>query len=60
MFKEGIYHNSVNYTSLPNSSMTNVLLVSSCVITHMSPIVCTPVYLGVYTPVSPGVFTCVS
>ncbi len=55
MVKEGIYHNTVNYTTLPNSSMTNNLPVSSGVITPMSPVVCTPVSLGAYIPVSPGV-----
>ncbi len=52
MLKEGIYHNTVNYTTLPNSSMTNDLPVSSSVITPISPVVCTPVSLGAYTPVS--------
>ncbi len=55
MVKEGIYHNTVNYTILPTSSMTNDLPVSSSVITPMSPVVCTPVSLGAYTPMSPGV-----
>ncbi len=55
MSKEGIHHNTVNYTTLPNSSMTSDIPVSSSVITHMSPIVCTPVSLGAYTPVSRGV-----
>ncbi len=53
--KQGIYHNSVNYTTLPNSSMTNDLPVCSSVITSMSPVVCTPVSLGAYTPMSSGV-----
>ncbi len=55
MVMEGIYHNTVNYATLPNSSMTNDLPVSFSVITPMSPIVS----LGAYTPVSPGVCTCV-
>ncbi len=55
MVKEGIYHNTVNYTTLPNSSMANDLPMSSIVITPMPPIVCTPVSLCDYTPVSPGV-----
>ncbi len=55
MVKEGIYHNTVNYTTLHNSSMTNDLPVSSSVITPISPVVCTPVSLGAYTPMSPGV-----
>ncbi len=54
MVKEGIYHNTVNYT-LPNSFMTNDLPVSSSVITTISPVLCIPVSLGAYTPVSPGV-----
>ncbi len=52
MVKEGIYHN----TTLPNSSITNFLPVSSSVITPMSPVVCTYVSLGAYTPIS----SCVS
>ncbi len=52
MVKEEIYHNTVNYTTLPNLSMTNDLAVSSSVIT---PIVCTLVSLGTYTPLSPGI-----
>ncbi len=55
MVKEGIYHNTVNYTTLPNLSMTNNLPVSSSVITPMSPNVCTTVSLVAYTPLSPGV-----
>ncbi len=55
MVKEGIYHNTVNYTTLPNSSMTNDLPVSSGVITPMSPVVCTAVSLGAYTPIFPSV-----
>ncbi len=55
MVKEGIHHNTVNYTTLPNSSMTNDLPVSSSVITPMSPIVCRPVSLGAYTSMSPDV-----
>ncbi len=50
-----IYHNTVNYTTLPNSSMTNDLPMSSSVITPMSSVVCTPASLGAYTPVSPCV-----
>ncbi len=56
MIKEGIYHNTVNYTTLPNSSMTNDLPVYSSVITPMTPIVCTPESLGAYSPVFPDVF----
>ncbi len=58
MVKEGKYHNTVNSTTLPNSSMTNNLPVSSSVITPMSHIyytvslvVCTPVSTDVSTPV---------
>ncbi len=46
MVKERIYHNTVNYTTLPNSSMTYDLPVSPSVITPMSPVVCTTVSLG--------------
>ncbi len=55
MVKEGIFHNTVNYTTLPNSSMTNDLPMFSSVITSVSPVVCTPVSLGAYTLVYPGV-----
>ncbi len=55
MVMEGKYHNTVNYTTLPNSSMTTDLLLSCSVITPMSHIVCTPVSLCTYTPLSPGV-----
>ncbi len=48
MVKEGIYHNFVNYTASPNSSMTNDLPVYSSVITPMSTVVCTPVSPGIY------------
>ncbi len=60
--KEGLYHNTVNYTTLPNSSMTNDFSVSSSVITPMSPVVCTPVSLVccLYTHVSWCVCTCVT
>ncbi len=59
MVKEGLYHNTVN-TTLPNSSTTNDLPVSTSVITPISPIVCISMSGGVYTPVSVGVFTLIS
>ncbi len=52
MVKEEIFHNIVNYTTLPNPFITNALPMSSSMITR---IVCTPVSLGAYTPVFPGV-----
>ncbi len=51
MVKEGIYQNTVTSMTLPTSSMTNDLPVSSSMTTPMPPIVCTPVPHGVGTPV---------
>ncbi len=46
-----IYHNTIYYTTLPNSSMNNDLPVSSSVITPMSPVVCAcSCVIGVSSP----------
>ncbi len=45
VIKEGIYHNTVISTTLPNPFPTNDLHVSSSMTKPMSPIMCTPVSL---------------
>ncbi len=51
MVKERIHHNTANYTTLPNASLTNDLTVSSSVCTSVSPCAYTHVSPGVSAPV---------